>query len=142
MKSNKQRRAEIKAKRLLRAAKKIHIPFWKYPVTTSAECEGIDEAMLARYSSYDVPEFIARGYYLSLSFRCRDCGVDEIWTAKQQKWWYENAQGGVFTKAIRCRACRALKRANQAHSEAMRVAGIAGMLNMNKQKSKDHEHAN
>ena len=30
-------------------------------------------------------------YYRPHHFKCRDCGVLETWTAKQQKWWYEEA---------------------------------------------------
>ena len=44
--------------------------------------------------------------YEDRGFTCVDCGREEVWTAEQQKWWYETAKGYVFSKAIRCRACR------------------------------------
>ncbi|WP_444903991.1 zinc-ribbon domain containing protein [Microbulbifer sp. CnH-101-E] len=48
-------------------------------------------------------------------FQCKDCGSDEVWTAKQQKWWYEITNGDFETSAIRCRPCR--KKRNQAKAE-------------------------
>lgn len=45
-------------------------------------------------------------YYVDLEFTCCDCGRDEVWTAKQQKWYYEVAKGSLFATAIRCRDCR------------------------------------
>ena len=38
----------------------------------------------------DLPEF-----YIDRPFSCRDSGVEEIWTAIQQKWWYEVAKGHI-----------------------------------------------
>ncbi len=45
-------------------------------------------------------------YYLDKPFACRDCGVEQIWTAKQQQWWHEEAKGHIDSFAVRCRACR------------------------------------
>ena len=45
-------------------------------------------------------------YYVDRPFTCRDCGVDEVWTAEQQKWYYEVAKGSIYGQAIRCRECR------------------------------------
>ena len=58
-------------------------------------------------------------YYYDVEFNCEDCGVLEIWTAAQQKWWYEEAGGYFFSTAIRCRACR------QKEKERVRQARIA-----------------
>ncbi len=44
-------------------------------------------------------------FYEDIVFRCRDCGADEIWTAEQQKWWYEVAKG-PFTRG-RCAVANA-----------------------------------
>ncbi|WLD14561.1 zinc-ribbon domain containing protein [Planctellipticum variicoloris] len=54
----------------------------------------------------DETHVVERGYYLDQPFTCVDCGKDEVWTATQQKWWYEVAKGDVFTTARRCRICR------------------------------------
>lgn len=52
-----------------------------------------------------------RTYYEDAEFRCRDCGKLEVWTAEQQRWWYEVAKGPVQSKAVRCGPCRAARRA-------------------------------
>jgi peptide subunit release factor 1 (eRF1) len=45
-------------------------------------------------------------YYEDVTFSCRDCGVESVWTGKQQRLWYEEWGGPVQSTAIRCRACR------------------------------------
>ncbi len=32
-------------------------------------------------------------FYVDRHFECKDCGSDEIWTAKQQKWWLRWPRG-------------------------------------------------
>ncbi|MCB1843429.1 MAG: zinc-ribbon domain containing protein [Halioglobus sp.] len=64
------------------------------------------------YSS--APEF-----YYDIEFHCDDCGVHQIWTARQQKWWYEEAGGYFFATAVRCRDCR------QKDQERKRKARVA-----------------
>ena len=49
-------------------------------------------------------------YYLDRAFVCVDCQGNEVWTAKQQKWWYEEAKGAIDSTAIRCRKCRNKRR--------------------------------
>lgn len=51
-------------------------------------------------------------YYQDYEFRCRDCGQLQVWTAEQQKWWYEVAKGPIYSMAVRCRECRAALRAS------------------------------
>jgi hypothetical protein len=45
-------------------------------------------------------------YYVDQPFTCVDCGSEEVWTATQQKWYYEVAKGPIYARAIRCRPCR------------------------------------
>jgi hypothetical protein len=45
-------------------------------------------------------------YYEDVKFSCRDCGAECIWTAEQQRLWYEEWGGSVQSTAIRCRPCR------------------------------------
>jgi Probable zinc-ribbon domain len=45
-------------------------------------------------------------YYMDYPFSCLDCGSAEIWKAEQQKWYYEEAKGYIWSVAQRCRACR------------------------------------
>ena len=49
-------------------------------------------------------------YYEEVSFKCRDCGAECVWTAEQQRLWYEEWGGSVQSTAIRCRTCRQQER--------------------------------
>lgn len=116
MKSGKQRRAEIRAARLQRAHK-------RHPQSPGAHVR-VDPEQLAPDNSYGVPDFVWRGWYVDVEFRCVECGTEGVWTAERQKWWYEVAKGGVWTRAVRCRACRERVRAQR---EVSRAAYFAGM---------------
>jgi Probable zinc-ribbon domain len=126
MKSNKQRRAEIMARREKRKARSIKPPA---RVCFGREALAVDQGMFPPPDSYRAPFFAVRGYYLPHPFTCRDCGKTEVWTAAQQKWWYEKALGGWRTAAVRCRPCRALAR------EAKLIA-----INKTKQGLVNHEN--
>ena len=60
-----------------------------------------DQSKQAPNNSYSPPE-----YYEDIPFTCRDCGAEEVWTAEQQQWYYEVAQGAIYARAVRCRDCR------------------------------------
>jgi hypothetical protein len=45
-------------------------------------------------------------FYRDISFHCQDCGKHEVWSATQQRWYYEIAKGPVQATAKRCGACR------------------------------------
>jgi putative zinc ribbon protein len=64
-----------------------------------------DLSRQAPNNSYSPPTF-----YEDMPFTCVDCGAEELWTAEQQKWWYEEAKGPVQSTAVRCRACRQARR--------------------------------
>lgn len=49
-------------------------------------------------------------YYEDKKFTCMDCGRVEVFTAEQQQWWYEVAKGPIYSKAVRCLACRRARR--------------------------------
>lgn len=53
-------------------------------------------------STYGAP----KTFYVDVPFKCRDCGSEEVWTAKHQKWFYEVAKGSLHATAVRCRDCR------------------------------------
>jgi hypothetical protein len=69
--------------------------------------------------------YISAGWYKDQPFVCADCGKLEIWTAAQQKWWYEVAKGGILTTATRCRQCRKTHREKRESQRAKSLAGIA-----------------
>ncbi len=73
----------------------------------------------ANCNTYDVPPM----YYYDMEIECCDCKTKEIWTASQQKWWYEEMQAHISTRAVRCKKCRAhinaLKEDQKRHMEEM-----------------------
>lgn len=61
-----------------------------------------DQSQQVPNNSYSPPP----DYYIDIEFTCRECGRHEVWTAKQQKWYYEVAKGLLYATAVRCRECR------------------------------------
>ena len=49
-------------------------------------------------------------YYIDQPFFCRVCGKWEIWKARDQKWYYEEAKGHIDARAVECHACRMAKK--------------------------------
>jgi hypothetical protein len=124
MKSGKQRRQEISARRKKLKLKHAVMakPLERAPMPS--RLIPVNEALLAPNNSYGAPEFVGRGYYVDRPFRCVDCGKEEIWTGTQQKWWYEVAKGFVYSTAVRCRICRRKKRDQSAKSRRIHLEGI------------------
>ena len=122
-KSNKQRAAELKAKRAARTVKlakretadalaykeAIGPPLGSVPVSRD-KLNFEDYYFGYNGELFPQPSFLARGYYLDKPFVCKSCGKDEVWTATQQKWWYEIAKGSAVTTARFCRPCRRKER--------------------------------
>ena len=80
--------------------KKLHKPLFegkKLPVNRSK--------VVFNSTYFEIPEF-----YVDKSFSCKLCSKKEVWTAKQQKWWYEEAKGDLETTAVICRECRDKKK--------------------------------
>ena len=126
MSSNKQRRAELAGKRqakLQRHAAEQEAKRVEEERVALAQARAIgvpvNREALRPHNSYGEPDFVLRGFYSDVPFACVDCGKAETWTAHQQKWWYEVAQGDVFTTARRCRNCR--RRERERKNEARRV---------------------
>ena len=124
MKSNKQRRQEIKARRIQRAQRQARRATVR-PVDRPIGTMTVTLALLRPTTSYGDPDFVRRGYYQDRPFCCKDCGRAEIWTAAQQQWWYEVAQGDVWTTATRCRACRQWERTRKAEARRIHLEGLA-----------------
>jgi hypothetical protein len=120
MKSNKQRRAELKAKKIAKRVK-AELAAKLNALTKGVE---VDRSALAPDNSYSVPAFVERGYYVDLPLECQDCGEPQTWTAAQQKWWYEVAKGNVWTTARLCRPCRRRERARREESQRVSLEGL------------------
>lgn len=58
-------------------------------------------------------------------FTCKDCGEREVWTARQQKRWYEEQGGEIEAIAIRCRACRRKERLRRETARRIHLEGLA-----------------
>lgn len=84
----------------------------------------VNPANLGPNVSCGWPEFVHRGYYVDLPFTCKTCGIHEVWTATQQKWWYESAKGQVWTVAVLCRPCRVKERARKIAARKEHLEGI------------------
>ena len=84
----------------------------------------VNVSELAPYNSYGVPTFLQRGYYEDVPFTCKGCGVAQLWTAWQQKWWYEVAKGYVDSTAKLCRACRRREQARRAEAKRVHLEGL------------------
>ena len=65
-----------------------------------------DHSNLSHINTYgNLPDF-----YLDRPFICRKCGKREIWKAKDQKWYYEEAKGHIDAVAVECHDCRKSKK--------------------------------
>ena len=121
MKSNKQRRQEIKIRRLERARKKLA----SLKSASDLQCLPVgtvlaDQSALQHNHSYSpIPLF-----YVDKPFVCKDCGVEQVWTAAQQKWWYEVARGNINSTAVRCRDCRRQERQRKAEARRIHLQGL------------------
>jgi len=118
MKSGKQRRLEIKEKRRKKA--KIYAE-----IDTTDISNMPSGAIKSNYSNLDhnnIYDLLPK-FYIDKSYSCKDCGSNEIWTAKQQRWWYETAKGHIDSTAVRCRRCRNIikeqKQEQKKHMEKM-----------------------
>lgn len=122
MKSGKQRRAEIKERRRKKAAPYKDLDRFDLsckPLTAiMANVEELQHNPRAAYTSMPL-------FYLDMPFICKDCGSPELWTAKQQKWWYEIAKGSIDSVAVRCRSCRKKEQARKEEVRRVHLEGIA-----------------
>jgi hypothetical protein len=120
-KSDKQRRAELKARRLARAVSLRDHDVRGIAPGVQAGVVPADHAKLAHNNTYGLLPL----FYVDTAFTCRNCGSQEVWTAKQQKWWYEEAQGHIDSRAVRCRPCRLIERARVTEARRIAEEGLA-----------------
>jgi Probable zinc-ribbon domain len=128
-KSGKQRAEDLKVRRIARIAKRADrirdaIHESHQAAKRAFGAKAVDAMRLAPDNSYNLPEFLKRGYYLDSSFQCRDCGKVDIWSASRQKWWYEVAKGSVWSTAQRCRPCRRRERTRVAEARRTSEEGL------------------
>jgi hypothetical protein len=130
MKSGKQRKEEIKAKRLERLARYVEVEKNSPLTAIRFGAVAADHTRLGPHNSYDaLPDF-----YMDCAFVCKDCGSHELWTAKQQKWWYEIAKGPFGSRAVRCKPCRVIERARADEARRVSLEGVQRKLDAQKLK--------
>ena len=67
------------------------------------------------------PEFVERcrsslraenrpPYYRTRTFTCTGCKEQFTWTADEQRFWYEQLGGSIYSEAARCQKCRKQKK--------------------------------
>jgi len=71
-------------------------------------------------------------FYVDINFSCRNCGTEEIWTAEQQKWWYEEIKGSIFSHAVLCLACRNQEKNRKSEARRIHLEGLANKENSQK----------
>lgn len=106
---NKQKRERLQKKREsrrkeeeLKRKKKSPRRDVQYDTGFSPGAIPADLTQQAPSNSYSGPKL----YYVDEPFTCVACGRAEVWTAVQQKWYFEVAKGSIYGRAIHCRACR------------------------------------
>ena len=123
MKSGKQRRAEIKTRRMQRRVRRGATKVDQREKEPS-KIVRVNVDLLAPYNSYGVPRFVENGYYVDIPFQCAQCGKEEVWTGSQQKWWYEVAKGYVYSSAKHCRTCRRREQRRRAEARRIHLEGV------------------
>jgi hypothetical protein len=84
--------------------------------------------LLRAYQPETLEQCYPDGFYESTRFVCRDCGKEEIWTAAEQKWWYEERGGYADPSALRCLECRLKERERKAEARRVSAEGMARKL--------------
>ncbi|WP_416053982.1 zinc-ribbon domain containing protein [Marinibactrum halimedae] len=89
--------------------------------------KGSNTPIAADHSKLKSPSAIPRfpEFYYDVPFACRECGSSEVWTPKQQKWWYEEIGGNIETTAIYCRPCRIKRRLVKEEARRVHLEGLA-----------------
>ena len=122
MKSGKQRRLEIKERRLARAkamANGYNTDTLLHHVPADAVMADLSILQSNNNTYGPLPVF-----YVDRPFACRKCATEEVWTAKQQKWWYEVALGDINTTAVHCRSCRMVERKRVEEARRISAEGM------------------
>ena len=132
MKSGSQRRTEIKTQRTGKRAavrpEEVRTQLKRAAKERETQLKDkvlVNPTNLHPNNSYGTPDFVVRGYYADMTFTCKECGKPQVWTATQQKWWYESAKGDVWTIAVLCSPCRRRERERKGTARKIHLEGLA-----------------
>ncbi len=68
-----------------------------------------DSAVRADISKQDYT-VCPRHWYVDATFKCADCGSEFVFSAQEQRFWYEDRRFYVDSQPKRCAACRKKER--------------------------------
>jgi hypothetical protein len=83
-----------------------------------------DPIEFRKQSLVQVPAIPQPKGYRNRNFVCKDCGIAQVWTVAQQKWWYEEAGGTPERIAVRCHECRVKERARRDEARRIHLEGL------------------
>lgn len=63
-------------------------------------------------------------FYEDQTFRCKDCGAEQTWSAPDQQWYHEEVGGLIWRRAVRCRPCRIRERIRRAEARRIHLDGL------------------
>ena len=64
-------------------------------------------------------------YYVDITETCIQCHEDFVFSAREQKYWYERLQFNLYARAVRCPTCRRRQRTEKALATALSEAVAA-----------------
>lgn len=71
----------------------------------------VPKGAIAADLSQQTPSFFqVRRFNRDKQFTCNDCGAAEVWTAEEQKWYFEEIKAHPASKPVRCAMCRKKRR--------------------------------
>jgi hypothetical protein len=119
MKSNRQKREELKQRRALKQLSQQELQL-RHDLKSKRAIPVDRSKIISRSALPRIPT-----HYRDIRFTCKDCGAAEIWTATRQKWWYEKAQGEIESVATRCRKCRQIEQKRKEQVRGIHLDGLA-----------------
>ncbi|WP_153767666.1 zinc-ribbon domain containing protein [Endozoicomonas sp. OPT23] len=108
MKSGKKRKQEILAKRRAKQNDVLLNPYEDMQSLPEGTIRA-DHKELSHNNTYGPLPY----FYIDKCYICVDCKSEEMWSARDQKWWYEIAKGCIDSTAIRCFSCRNIIKAEK-----------------------------
>ena len=120
MTSSKSKSERLKQSQLSRAEALAGIDTTDPNATPPPGAVRADRNELSHNNTYSrLPRF-----YVDKVVVCRQCGIEEVWPAERQKWWYEVAKGNINTDAVLCRACRESEKQRKEEARRIHMEGL------------------
>jgi putative zinc ribbon protein len=98
IKANREEKRVAKLKKEGRIVKDVEIP------------EGV---LAADSDAQNSSGFSTKFYYKDIQFTCAGCGKEEVWTAPQQKRYFETQKGNIYNEPKWCYDCHSNRTKNK-----------------------------